>query len=253
MTRLVGGLFGRAVVEDPAPAGLTRMTREEWGDQFPAVLELADSTVDGDGREEAALRRALLKQTQLEELPLGLAFDASRDGWSGAAFHARLDGQGAALVVCETEGGALCGGYNPRGFLGYGDWSDAISAFLFSWPDGDVENVEARVKCPKTGGSGMAVLDEAGGLIQFAPDGLKIDVDARRATCRLGTYYERTPDGGKSLFAPEEKTRSGGAADLVALRVYVGLGETAKQASYVPNALQWQPGELERIREQDGR
>ncbi len=78
-------------------------------------------------------------------------------GWSDGAFHKQLDGLGAAVIMLRTEGGALCGGYNPKGWLGYGDWRDAISAFLFTWPHGDATK-PAR-KLPKTGGSGMAIID----------------------------------------------------------------------------------------------
>lgn len=44
---------------------------------------------------------------------------------------------GAQLVVATTEGGAICGGYNPAGWIGLGDDRDSLSAFLFTWPDGD--------------------------------------------------------------------------------------------------------------------
>ena len=39
-------------------------------------------------------------------------------------------------------------GYNPKGVLGYGDWRDAISAFLFTWPDGNTR--VPALKLPKT-------------------------------------------------------------------------------------------------------
>ncbi len=41
---------------------------------------------------------------------MALAFDADEHGWSDAAFHARLDGLGAVVLVLQTEGGAVCGG-----------------------------------------------------------------------------------------------------------------------------------------------
>ena len=31
----------------------------------------------------------------------------------------------------------MCGGYNPKGWIGLGEDRDAIAAFLFTWPDGD--------------------------------------------------------------------------------------------------------------------
>jgi hypothetical protein len=69
---------------------------------------------------------------------------------------------------------------------------------------------------------------------------MQVDIAKRRAASRLGPYYERRPDGGSSLFLKAEAK----GAQLVALRVYVGLEETEKARSYAPNMLQWQPGEV---------
>ena len=170
ITRIATFLFGKERVEDPAPAGLTRMTVEDWPDQYPPVVDSCAEPVEGDEGEVARLR-PLLKQTQLEFQQLVLVYDAERDGWSAGDFHSALDGMGAAVLVCEMAGGAstlhclrlvnllrrhslsgaVCGGYNPKGWLGYGDWRDAISAFLFTWASVD-QPVE---KLPKIGGSGM--------------------------------------------------------------------------------------------------
>lgn len=76
---------------------------------------------------------------------------------------------GACIILAKTEGGAVVGGYNPKGVLGYGDWRDAISAFLFTWPDGNAN--QRALKLPKTGGSGMAIIDEQGKGPQFGPEG----------------------------------------------------------------------------------
>ena len=43
-----------------------------------------------------------------------MAYDATRDGWSAVAFHTAVDSFGAALLVATTQGGAVCGGYNPK-------------------------------------------------------------------------------------------------------------------------------------------
>eukprot|EP00959_Pyramimonas_sp_CCMP1952_P398044 8340155-Pyramimonas_sp.AAC.1 len=135
-----------------------------WPDQWPAVTDEWAEPVEEDTKEMAILR-PLLRQTMnrcvnttpytcvslptnacwyqlLEFVPLGLAYDANKDGWSTSAFHKKLDGMGAALLVAETEGGAVIGGYNPKGWLGYGDWRDAISAFLFTWPTGETTTCE---------------------------------------------------------------------------------------------------------------
>ena len=50
------------------------------------------------------------------------------------------------IVVATTEGGAVCGGYNPAGWIGLGDDRDSIAAFLFTWPDGDTSKDPAKLK-----------------------------------------------------------------------------------------------------------
>jgi len=125
-----------------------------------------------------------------------LAYDAATDGWSAAAFHRSVDTFGAALVVAETTGGAVIGGYNPRGeggtggkglgrkegkqssslhpagWIGLGEDRDSQAAFLFTWRDGDTS--KRAVKLPKVGGAAQAVIDKESSGPQFGPDGLKI-------------------------------------------------------------------------------
>lgn len=158
----------------------------------PAATDVWAEPVEGDAEDVAALR-PLLAQTQLERVPLRLAYDAERDGWTAAAFHGRVDTFGAALVVAQTgtgasglqaaahlpcspsaprcllalarrapaalpvvatqsrslptEGGALVGGYNARGWSGIGEDRDSPASFLFTWRDGDFS--KRPVKLPK--------------------------------------------------------------------------------------------------------
>ncbi len=53
---------------------------------------------------------------------------------------------------------------------------------------------------------------------KFGADGLFVPLrdGARTAQSRLGSYYARLPDGGRSLFAPGENWK---AAQLTSLRV----------------------------------
>ena len=95
----------------------------------------------------------------------------------------------------------------------------------------------------------MAIIDELNGGPQWGPEGLKISVSKRAARSRLGTYYERRPDGGRSLFTEEE----GNAAELVSLRAWIGVGVAPGTEGYKPSVLQWQPGELEKLREEDAK
>jgi len=244
ITDLVGKMFGRAVLDDPEPAGLKRMTKEEWPDQFLAVREAEARNIPSDaGSRELTLVRRVLTQTQLEKLQLGLAYDANTHGWSAKAFHTQLDGQGAALLVGVTESGVVFGGYNSKGWLGYGEWIDAISAFLY------VFEGSKAIKLPKVGGSGMAIIDEMGQGPQWGPDGLKITLESRSARSRLGTYYEKLPDGSASLFG--KNIARGEAVGLKELRVYVAIEDTELAKKYKPNVLQFQDGELEKIRKND--
>ena len=101
------------------------------------------------------------------------------------------------------------------------------------------------VKLGKTGGSGMAIIDEDGAGPKWGPDGLQINLENRGARSRLGSYYERMPGGGKSIFG------AGGGAELKELRVYVALGDSDIAKNYIPNMFQWGKGELEEIRKND--
>ncbi|KAI8471661.1 MAG: hypothetical protein J3K34DRAFT_416367 [Monoraphidium minutum] len=231
VTRIVGKLFGQAVVEDKNPFGLKRM---DWSqvkdldvttDRWAAPVETDDPLM--------ARVRPLLAGTSLEEEPLRLAYSATEDGWSGPAFHAKVDGYGAALIVARSAGGAVFGGYNPLGFDGYGPKA-TLGAFLFTWPDGDT--AKDPFKLPKISTDQMAVVDGLDGGIQFGPGDLKIPL-ARgapaAAKCKL-IDYARLPGGGKSLF-----NASGGekqTTELVELRVYVRKGGKLK---YELDGLRW--------------
>ena len=243
ITRMVVKVFGQDALDDPEPMGLKRMSKEEWPDQWPALCDGSSAdALPSDDTEELRAIRAVLKQTQLEYMPLGIAYDAATHGWRASSFHTQCDGQGAAVLVAESTSGVVFGGYNPKGWLGYGEWLDAISAFLFVYDRGDT-----FTKLGKTGGSGMAIIDEDGKGPKWGPDGLAIDLEARGARARLGTYYAKMPDGGKSLFG----ANGGSAVALRSLRVYVALEDSELAKRYEPNMFQWKKGELENIRAGD--
>ena len=244
ITRMVVKVFGQDALDDPEPMGLKRMSKEEWPDQWPALCDGSSAdALPSDDTEELRLVRAVLKQTQLETMPLGIAYDASTHGWRASSFHTQCDGQGAAVLVAQSRDGVVFGGYNPKGWLGYGEWLDAISAFLFVYE----RDAKTFTKLGKTGGSGMAIIDEDGKGPKWGPDGLAIDLETRGARSRLGTYYDVFPDGGKSLFG----ATGGSAVALKSLRVYVALEDSELAKNYEPNMFQWKKGELEAIRARD--
>ena len=70
----------------------------------------------------------------------------------------------------------------------------------------------------------MAVMDKPDSGPKFGADGLNIPLrdGNRTAQSRLGSYYAKLPNGGRSLFAEGENWK---AAMLVDLKVFVLEGE----------------------------
>lgn len=113
--KLFTTFFGKPENE---PFGLKRFDSTRFPEQYPATTTDFDvDPVATDDRDMAQLR-PLLKNTNLETRGLRLTYDASRDGWDPYKFHQIVDKQGPALVVCQTRMGLLCGGYNPKGWVG---------------------------------------------------------------------------------------------------------------------------------------
>lgn len=92
----------KRIADDPE---LYAATTDEWAGLLPS----------DEG--EIALLRPLLAGASLQTSPLRLAYDADQHGWNADAFHSKIDTYGAALVIAQTTGGAVLGGYNPLGKL----------------------------------------------------------------------------------------------------------------------------------------
>ncbi len=78
----------------------------------------------------------------------------------------------------------------------------------------------------QVGGPNLAVIDKPDAGPTFGAEGLTIPLrgpagQERLAKSRLGTYYARTPQGGRSLFGPNDDPKK---AQLAELRVYVAEG-----------------------------
>ena len=208
-------------------AGLARTAGAP--DTYPATkTEFADP-VDSDDS-EMALLRPLLKNTNLEYLPLRLAYDSKSDGWSAISWHNKVDKTGPCMVVARTKGGAFCGGYAPKGFAGYGEYRGSIAAFLFTWPDGDTSS--PCIKLQKIGGAGLATIDEPETGPRFGSDGFCVFMNPgseRLATSKLGPYYEALPGGVRSIFAPSDDWK---ACELTELRTYVGVWPEGERIPY---------------------
>lgn len=243
VTRIWTGIFGAKQEE---PFGLKRFDRDRFPELYYATLDEFAPPMESDD-ELAACFRPLLARTQLESRAVQLLYDANRDGWSAEAYHSKVDKKGCCVVVATTEGGAVCGGYSPKGFVGYGESRGSKAAFMFTWPDGDL--TKPALKMRKVGGNALAVIDQPDTGPRFGSGELYIplrppratwesDIRDKRAMSKLGSYYEKKPDGGNCLFADGE---SGKGTLLIDLKVYAGVyaeGEEIPFDDAVPFALE---------------
>jgi hypothetical protein len=211
--KIFGVFFGQ---KEEAPLGLKRFGRDRFPEQYPATVTEWAEPVEGDDREVAKLR-PLLKNTNLEERSLRLAYSASSHGWRPEAFHAKVDRNGPSLVVCTTAGGQVVGGYNPKGWVSYGEARGSIAAFLFAQSSA----ASGWTKLRKVGGPSLAQLDYPESGPSFGADSLVIPLAAsnpKLARSKLGSYYERFADGTGTLFSNKQAT-----AQLKDLKVYQGV------------------------------
>mmetsp|Transcript_16447 Transcript_16447/g.30561 ORF Transcript_16447/g.30561 Transcript_16447/m.30561 type:complete len:185 (-) Transcript_16447:601-1155(-) len=173
-----------------------------------------------------AALRPLLKNTNLEFRSLKLTYSANRDGWNPVAFHKKVDKKGGGLVVCTTTDGLICGGYNPKGWVGYGEARGSIAAFLFVYKRG---LSELPTKLRKVGGPSLAQQDLPELGPSFGADSLVIPLEKsnpKLARSKLGSYYERFPGGGNTLFG-----KRGASVQLKDLKVFHGV---YKEGEYIP-------------------
>jgi len=224
ISSLFGRVFGKKLLDDPMPAGLKRLEGTALAAQYPATTTEWAAPVEGDTPGAASIR-PLLKDTPLEATPLAVAYDAAADGWSVEAFLTGVATRGANVIVATTAGGAVCGGYAPRSWLGLGEEKAAASAFLFRFDPASPGDGLAAAKLPKVGGPGLALIDRPGEGPRFGAEDFRVvfsvDGTAAEGCSRLGTGYSKLPAGGRSLFAEGE----GGRADLTGLVVYVAEGD----------------------------
>lgn len=230
-----------ARAEGEGPGGFFRkLFTGELGAGFGAGGSGAYDGAD-DTPEMAMLRANVLGETVLRDRRLILAYDASADGWNAAAFHAKCDNMGPAVLIAKTKAGGYFGAFNPIGWASREDYRDAFNAFLVKWPKpGSVR--EDPYILEKVGGPGAAIFDFGAEGPLFGAEALKIPLgrapsmgssyaaiggaalfgggkEIKTAKSRLGEYAA-PPDGTGTLFAPREKTET----TLVELRVYCGEG-----------------------------
>ena len=97
--------FGK---KEESPMGMKRFGRENFPEQYPAVLDEWAEPVTTDDKDMQILR-PLLKNTNLEFRGLKLTYSSNRDGWNPNSFHNKVDKLGGGIVVCTTTDGLVCG------------------------------------------------------------------------------------------------------------------------------------------------
>ena len=216
--------------------------QKEFPEQYPATYDLLTSSPVWWEVGDARFVRPLLKNTQLASRPLQVVYDASWQGWNAKAFHKAVDGKGAAVVLCRSKG-QWFGGYNPKGWSGLGGARPSVASFLF------YRNSKNRwQKLQKVGGGGLACAkDDANTGIWLGADGLVVPLSSgggggsggrqqsRLVDSRLGTYFERGPEGRYSIV-PDN------AYLLEDLKVLVGVYASGEEIPYSGAVLDFTSG-----------
>lgn len=147
--------FFSKILPTPEDVGLTRFDRSTRPENYPCVKDEFAPLLDSDSAcADISLIRQLLKNTNLETRALQMIYNADVDGWKAAKFHEKLDKKGPALVLARTKSGGVLGGYNPCGWVNYGEYRGSIAAFLFVFPNGDES--QRPIKLAKISGAGLA-------------------------------------------------------------------------------------------------
>ena len=131
ITNLVVKLFPGAL-DDPEPAGLKRMTKEEWPDQWPANCEeFLELIEDIDDTRELRLVRRVLKQTQMETKKIGHCVRREHARMEWVEFSYAIGWTRVWITHRRNHRRRRFWRVQSKGWLRYGEWVDAISAFLF--------------------------------------------------------------------------------------------------------------------------
>lgn len=213
--------------KEEAPMGMARFGKDRFPEQYPAIKDAWADPVDSDDKDMQIIR-PYLKNTNVESRAIKLSYDANRDGWDAITFHQKCDKLGGAIVLCETRMGIVCGGYNPKGWVGYGEARGSIAAFLFLVGGKYVKDGAPGTKLQKCGGPSMAQIDNPESAVSFGADSLVIPLaldDPKLARSKLGSYYERFEDGTNTLFGKDASVQ------LKSLKVYHGVYE---EGEYIP-------------------
>lgn len=147
----ISRFFG-AFLPTPEDLGLARFNRSTRPENYYCTTDEWAAPLACDLDPDAALVRQTLRYTNLETRALRLVYSAEEHGWNAASFHSRVDRLGPAVVLARTVSGGVVGGYNPTGWVNYGEHRGSVAAFLFTFAGGDL--AQRPIKVPKISGAG---------------------------------------------------------------------------------------------------
>jgi len=132
-----------------------------------------------------------------------LLYRASRDGFSGPVFHQLCDGKGPTLVIAQSIGGYIFGGYSDVPWDSSGQWKTCQNAFLFRLAGlGGIskhtlyQNHQYGIYCVSSYGATFGGAHD----MRINPEGV-----AARATFAIGHTYNSAGTGGTSTFLAESQ------------------------------------------------
>ena len=168
--------FFSKLLPTPEDIGLSRYNRTTRPENYPCTKDEWAVNIPGDEKDaDISLIRQLLAKTNLEYRPLKCLYDASKDGWKAEAFHSKVDKKGPCVVLARSTRDGVFGGYNPTGWVNYGEYRGSIAAFLFTFPAAAMDsnaadlkksqsqNAARPIKLAKIAGAGLAQVDDGSG------------------------------------------------------------------------------------------
>lgn len=206
------------------------MTDTELENSYPESKPASYDMMPGEfGLGPESVVRPLLKQTQLQNRKLKCVYDANKHGWDARAFHSRVDGKGASVVLAKCRG-TWIGGYNPRGWASLGGVRSSVASFLF-YQKLPVVGGWQKLRVSRTGSMACGK-DEFDAGIYFGADSLiiplRVNKQPKSVTSRLGYYFECGP-GDKTSLLPVR------GADSTLDELYVVSGVYA-EGEIIPNS-----------------
>eukprot|EP00957_Ditylum_brightwellii_P159197 12116584-Ditylum_brightwellii.AAC.1 len=136
--------------------------------------------------------------------------------------------KGRAVTLCESCMDIICGGYNPKGWVGYGEACGSIADFLFVVGGRFAKDGVLGTKLQKVGGPGLAQMDMPEVGLSFGADSLVIllaEDNPKLARSKLGSYFEQFDNGTNLLFGKDA------AVQFKSFQVYHGVYE---EGEYTP-------------------